>query len=171
MQELDPDETGRDAETVHRDKSGRKVDLAAKRAEEARARREQMEREEKKMEWGKGLVQRQEQEDRKRRELEEQHKPLARYADDKELNEELKERTLWNDPAAFFLTSASKKKSKGPKRPTYQGHWPPNRFNIPPGYRWDGVDRSNGFEKEYFLRQNSRTALKAEAYAWSAEDM
>jgi pre-mRNA-splicing factor CWC26 len=53
---------------------------------------------------GKGLVQREEQEQR-RLELERQRgKAFARHADDKDLNEELKAKELWNDPAAAFLT-------------------------------------------------------------------
>ncbi|KAG2187002.1 hypothetical protein INT44_003230 [Umbelopsis vinacea] len=169
MRELDPTISGRDATTVYRDKSGRKFDVGILKAEEARRKKEELEKEERMMEWGKGLVQREEKAAEQKRLEEEKNKPLARYADDREFNDELKERELWNDPAAQFL-SASKKKKKS-RRPTYQGQWAPNRFGIPPGYRWDGVDRSNGFEKDYFLRQNARSARDAEAHAWSVEDM
>ncbi|RUP49705.1 Pre-mRNA-splicing factor CWC26 [Jimgerdemannia flammicorona] len=169
MRALDPEQSGRDAETVYRDASGRKVDMALKKAEEKRAKQEEIERQEKMMEWGKGLVQRKDKEEQVRKEMEERAKPLARYVDDEELNDELRNKQLWNDPAAAFLTQKSK--SKGPKKPTYKGPWPPNRFGIPPGYRWDGVDRSNGFEREFFSRQNTRAARAAEAYAWGSEDM
>jgi hypothetical protein len=39
------------------------------------------------------------------------------------------------------------------------------------GYRWDGVDRSNGWEKQLFLKMNERHAQSNDAYAWSVEDM
>ena len=111
-------------ETVYRDSSGRKIDTKAARAEAARLRREQEEREAKKMEWGKGLVQRGEEERRKLELEKEKARGLARYAiemfvifshpdlrfntsryaDDKELNEDQKAQQRWNDPAAAFLT-------------------------------------------------------------------
>ena len=56
------------------------------------------------MEWGKGLVQREEAEKRKKEEEAMRNRGFARTADDKDLNEELKSRELWNDPAAAFLT-------------------------------------------------------------------
>ncbi|KAI0695420.1 Pre-mRNA-splicing factor of RES complex-domain-containing protein [Cerioporus squamosus] len=156
-------------ETVYRDASGRKVDMAAAKAEAARLKREREEKEAKKMEWGKGLVQREEAERRRKEEEAMRNQGFARTADDKELNEELKAQDRWNDPAAAFLT---KKRSKGPRKPEYTGPPPPpNRFGIKPGYRWDGVDRSNGFEKKYFQKQNERRRRGAESYEYSVDDM
>ncbi|KAF9575671.1 Pre-mRNA-splicing factor cwc26 [Mortierella alpina] len=171
MRALDPTKTGRDAETVYRDASGRKVDRVQEKIEKAAAARRELEKQEQQMEWGKGLVQREAEVDRKKREEEEKFKPLARYKDDVELNEELKERDRWNDPAAKFLTGVKKSKKAAPKYPLYQGNIPPNRFNIRPGYRWDGVDRSIGFEQEYFQRMNTKKHNAMEAHMWSVEDM
>ncbi|KAL7311295.1 Pre-mRNA-splicing factor cwc26 [Mucor circinelloides] len=161
-----------DADTVYRDATGKKVDPKVKRAEEARRRKEQIEKEARKMEWGKGLVQRREAEDERRRLEEEKHKPMARYADDEDLNEELKEKERWNDPAAGFLTKkTTTSKGKRLVKPNYKGAWKPNRFMIPPGYRWDGVDRSTGFEDTFLLQQNQAKSFAAQAHAWSTEDM
>lgn len=65
-------------ETIYRDNTGKKIDPKLAKAEAARKRKMEIERQERKMEWGKGLVQRNEQEQRRKQLEEETHKPLAR---------------------------------------------------------------------------------------------
>lgn len=103
----DPDEADDPSVTVYRDSSGKRIDVKLEKAERARLERERVEREMKKMEWGKGLVQREDKEARKKEQERVAAKPLARYADDEDMNDELKDRDRWNDPAAAFLTVSS----------------------------------------------------------------
>lgn len=103
-QDLSKEEIVQAQETVYRDATGRKVDMAVERAEAAKRKREAEEREARKMQWGKGLVQR-EDEDKKKKELESmKNVPFARTVDDTSLNEEQKAQDRWNDPAAAFLS-------------------------------------------------------------------
>ncbi|KAL1962462.1 hypothetical protein VTN77DRAFT_9663 [Rasamsonia byssochlamydoides] len=157
------------AETIYRDASGRIINVAMKRAEARRAAEEQREKEERAREALMGDVQRREREARRQELREARSMPLTRTADDAELNEELKARERWNDPAAQFLPS-KKATVSATGRPLYQGAFPPNRYGIRPGHRWDGVDRSNGFEKEWFQARQRKERMGALEYAWQMDE-
>lgn len=103
-EEEDPAALAAAQETVYRDPSGRKIDMKLAKAEAARKKREHEEREAQKLQWGKGLVQRDEAERRKEEEERIRQRGFARYVDDEELNRTQKEKERWNDPAAAFMT-------------------------------------------------------------------
>jgi pre-mRNA-splicing factor CWC26 len=102
--EEDPEAIAVAQETVYRDASGRKLDMKLERAEAARKKREREEREAQKMEWGKGMVQKEEVEKRRREEERIRLSGFTRYANDEELNRTQKDQERWNDPAAAFMT-------------------------------------------------------------------
>ncbi|KAK5242006.1 Pre-mRNA-splicing factor cwc26, partial [Exophiala xenobiotica] len=113
---------------------------------------------------------------------------VARGAEDQDMNEELKRAVRWDDPMAAYVAQQRAKKDgpagthsagtvaereQGGKTKTktrvYAGAAPPNRYGIPPGWRWDGVDRANGFEKEWF-QARSRKGRNAELeYQWQMD--
>uniref|UniRef100_A0A6J0TT38 BUD13 homolog n=1 Tax=Pogona vitticeps TaxID=103695 RepID=A0A6J0TT38_9SAUR len=164
----------RRAETVFRDKSGRKRDLKQERLEQQKKAEEKSERDEQYAKWGKGLAQSRQQQQNVEDAVKEMQKPLARYIDDQDLDKMLREQEREGDPMADFIRKkkASKERKDTKEKPRYNGPAPPlNRFNIWPGYRWDGVDRSNGFEQKRFARIASKKAVQELAYKWSVEDM
>ncbi|KAI5842722.1 Pre-mRNA-splicing factor of RES complex-domain-containing protein [Tricharina praecox] len=160
----DPAESGKGQETIYRDASGRIINIAMQRAEARKKIREEEEKKEREKEMVKGDVQKLQSEERAKRLEDAKYMTLARYADDTELNDELKDRERWADPAAAFLT---KKKGGGTSKtgkPLFAGAAQPNRFSIRPGHRWDGVDRANGFEAKWFQAQNRKNEKSRRAY-------
>ncbi|XPS73517.1 Pre-mRNA-splicing factor cwc26 [Ascochyta lentis] len=156
-------------ETIYRDASGRIINVAMKRAE---ARKKAEDEERKKMEKereARGDVQNAAAAKRKQALQDAKTMTVARYADDAELNDELKERGHWNDPAAGFL----RKKKAGRSitgKPLYTGAFQPNRYGIRPGHRWDGVDRGNGFESEWFKSRNRKANIEKLEYQWQQDE-
>ncbi|KAK3940658.1 pre-mRNA-splicing factor CWC26 [Diplogelasinospora grovesii] len=174
--------TVEEPELVLRDATGKRIDISMRRAELRRQVAEAEKQEEAKRRLLKGDVQQEEAKRRKEQLEDAALMPLARGIDDEELNRELKEQQRWNDPMAQFLThddggggGAKGNKQKGggttkSRRPIYKGAAPPNRYSIRPGYRWDGVDRSNGFEAERFKAINRRERNKGLEYSWQMDE-
>ncbi|KFA62746.1 hypothetical protein S40285_05013 [Stachybotrys chlorohalonatus IBT 40285] len=163
----------KEEETVYRDATGRRIDISMKRAEARRAAAEAEQKERQALEALKGDVQLEEA--RKRRQQLDDAKVMsfARRADDEEMNKELKDQDRWNDPMMQFMSEKTSKSGKGKaskRRPVYAGAAPPNRYGIKPGYRWDGVDRGNGFEAERFKAVNRRERNKDLDYSWQMDE-
>mgnify|MGYP005847202911 CR=1 FL=1 len=105
------------------------------------------------------------------------HSSFARSVQDTDLENIRKNALREGDPMASYQsqqqeptgthTGISKK-----QRPFYKGPpAPPNRFQIKPGYRWDGVHRGNGFEEKLLASQAGAKRQQEEAYRWSSADM
>ncbi|KAI0392007.1 Pre-mRNA-splicing factor of RES complex-domain-containing protein [Xylariaceae sp. FL0594] len=167
----------KEAETVFRDATGRRVDVALRRAELRREEEARNQKRREQEEAQRGEVQKQDAL-RRREELEDAKiMPLARHADDEALNKEMRQQVRWGDTMAAFIKPKSTSHSGGggggggkkDRRPIYKGAWQPNRYQIPPGYRWDGVDRSNGFEAERFKTINRRERNRDLDYSWQMD--
>lgn len=174
FQEMNPEMSGRDAEVTIRDRRGRnkefekELENEKQKAEFEAARKKEYDR------WGKGLKQIEDIEKRWQEHVHEASKPLARAADDEDLQDHLKNQERLDDPMLEYFRKKKQddNRKKGvQEKPKYVGQFADNRYNIPPGFRWDGVDRSNGYEKKYFSMINSKKSLEEEAYRYSTEDM
>ena len=195
LSNADPSLLGSQAETVYRDRKGKKLDMlnefmrqqAIKEGKEVKLKEAQME-------WGRGSVQKEEAA-LARKEMEEiANEPFARTIDNPRLEAMRKEVIRDGDPMAeYFMQKKEKEEAmvgssssnasgssssssllikQKPQKPKYKGPLGlPNRFSIPPGYRWDGIDRGNRYEHKILTKQNDRTALKEDEYRWSTQDM
>lgn len=151
------------SEVVYRDiKTGRKID-----PQEEISKRKQSESC-KKPEWSSGLKQKYDREKLIQELQKIKNEPFARHADDASLNIELESEIRWDDPMRDQLVLSTTKESL--KNSSIR-RGPPNRYDIPPGLQWDGVDRSNGFEQRLLAQRASNIAAKHEAYKWRSEDM
>ncbi|CAH0718521.1 unnamed protein product, partial [Brenthis ino] len=161
--------SGRNAQAVSR--KGKRETSEDRQKQREKAER-QKELDEKYKKWSKGLKQLEAQQAAAEDFIHESSKPLARYKDDRDLESKLKDVERQGDPMLKYIREKKRERGDlGPEKPTYKGNFPPNRFNIRPGYRWDGVDRSNGYEKKFFEQQSKRKAQEEEAYKWSTEDL
>ncbi|XP_047463839.1 BUD13 homolog [Mugil cephalus] len=166
------EDESRNAQTIFRDKSGKRRDLDFEREEQKKKAGKKAAKDEKYAQWGKGLAQNQMQQQRIEDAVREAHKPLARHRDDEDLDRMLREQEREGDPMAAMLRQKKGRNTKTQEKPRYKGPAPPpNRFNIQPGFRWDGVDRSNGFEQKRYSRIADKKASQEAAYKWSVEDM
>ncbi|RKF63151.1 Pre-mRNA-splicing factor cwc26 [Erysiphe neolycopersici] len=156
-------------ETIYRDATGRRIDLVIRRQEAQREAALKATKERERLEELKGDVQRLEKE--KQRELLDEAKfmPLTRSINDEDMNKELKEQERWNDPAARFMSNEKRGKNTS-KKPTYAGAAAPNRYKIRPGYRWDGVDRGNGWEAKRFNAINTAARNKELNFSWQTDE-
>ncbi|XP_045533686.1 BUD13 homolog [Pieris brassicae] len=166
---LTDDVSGRNAKAVSRKSKRENSEERQKQKEKAER---QKELDEKYKKWSRGLKQIEDQEERVQEYIKEAAKPLARYKDDRDLEGRLKDVERAGDPMLNYIRDRKRERGElAPAKPAYKGNFPPNRFNIPPGYRWDGVDRSNGYEKKFFDQQSKKKALEEDAYKWSTEDL
>ncbi|CAD7937984.1 unnamed protein product [Amoebophrya sp. A25] len=175
--------------TVYRNAEGKIVSAEQYKKEQEKKRRKQYARQDA-SKWGKGLeqeraaAQRREYEERVVRE-----EGFARHEIDKEQQEINRQRERWDDPLsgvgdltggvanghgggnkqdAPSVPGSSSSSStlavptkKGANKPKCPHAMPTNRFNIPPGYRWDGKIRGMGFEERVLRSMNDRQALQA----------
>ncbi|XP_061175983.1 BUD13 homolog [Saccostrea echinata] len=170
FKQISSDLLGKDAKTQYR-KSGRqqKKKDAEPTIEEIK-RKEEIEA--KHHEWGKGIKQTENRAAKLEDHLYEMSKPLARARDDKDLDAMLKDMERADDPMLAFIKKKKSNNKTKKELPKYKGPPPPpNRFGIMPGYRWDGVDRSNGFERSIYAKLSDKKAVEDMAYKWSVEDM
>ena len=159
---------GAGEDTVYRDRKGRKLEMLSEMMKGQQQGQGKAASSSATPTWGSGLAQQREKDERRVRARSDASGPVARYEIDAATDAEKRAVVRFDDPMAQHLS----KKAADNGKPKYRGPPPPaNRFNLPPGYRWDGVDRSNGYEKQFFLQAAKARTQAQEAHAWATADI
>ena len=175
-------------ETIYRDATGRRIDVSLKRAEIRKARQEEEAAKKKEREDAMGDVQRQQKESRRQELDDAKFLTLGRGEEDEEMNKRMKAEVRWDDPmAAYVMQRQAEERAVAvgggvgvddggvvvkavPSKKVYHGAAPPNRYGIAPSWRWDGVDRGNGFEKEWFQARSKKSRNEELSYQWAMDE-
>lgn len=185
-------------ETIYRDATGRRIDISLRRQELRAAELAKIAAEKKERESAMGDVQLQARAQAKEELENAKFLTLGRSAEDEELNERQKEELRWDDPMAAYMAEREAEREKEEevrdprrrhrrkggdagvevdggggarvKKRVYLGAAPPNRYGIRPGWRWDGVDRGNGFEKEWFQARGKKSRMEDLSYQWQMDE-
>lgn len=182
-------EKASEEETIYRDATGRRIDLSLRRAEAQAAEKARLAAEKAARESAMGEVQLRQKQERSQALEDAKFLTLGRSVEDEEYNDSLKERVHWDDPMVAYLAKRRQEegggdiggvKTKGrgmeggevarKARREYNGAAPPNRYGIKPGWRWDGVDRGNGFEKEWFQARGRKARTENLEYQWQMDE-
>lgn len=188
------DVTGRHAQTVYRDTSGKRVTKEELEAEQAAKSKAAQYEDQAALPWGKGLKQQADAEEARRRIAEEVAKPFIRSYD-ADHDAAQRDRLRFGDPMAHLVKKRQPELEVPPSLVAKQQEqlkkagfviplevpahsWlrrnvgpPSNRYNIKPGRHWDGVDRSNGFEREMYKRQTELRRREQAAFYMAQDDM
>jgi len=172
-------------DTVYRDKQGKKLNIKDEQDKHQKQVQESLELQQKqKILLNMGGAQKALIEARSTEFKDIQQSSFARGIDDEQLEDWRRNQVRDGDPMASYMSSsknAASSSSSSKQRnqdtllqqhPRYKGPTPkPNRFLLPPGYRWDGVDRGNGFEDLVLAKTNVKSQEREDAYKRSTADM
>ncbi|UKJ90839.1 hypothetical protein MACJ_001774 [Theileria orientalis] len=159
-----------DDEVVYRDKSGKRITRDQWLLLNQKDKRNKNERVKQELVWGKGLVQKDEEKERIVHEQRVKQQSFQNHDIDEYYDNELKNRRRWEDPINK-ATGKTRDYVSDKELPKSRFPGVPNRFNIEPGYRWDGVIRGNGYEQRWFQARADRAAKEKEYYLQNIADL